>query len=285
MTRERSEENILALTGELPRFLRLLSDIHVDVNPPHTVRLASLPTDSDSVLVLAGDFGSPKKLADWLKMVAPPFPYIVAVLGNHDYWGFSVERASDKWKEGLARHVPEGLMARFTLLERQSVDIGHIRFFGTTLWSDFAGGDPYVMRTAQETMQDHKRIRCHGGVRRFLPRDTLEVHLASKVWLETAVAEPWDGPKAVITHHAPAWESISPSFRKDDLSGAYASRLEETVAQHGDQGVSLWVHGHIHHAVDYRMGAVRVLSNPFGYPREATGVRLDQVIVLEEAVA
>ncbi len=265
-------------------FIRLISDIHVDVNPPATVRLAPLPTDRDSILVLAGDFGTPKKLADWLKMVATPFPHIVAILGNHDYWGLSVERAPEKWREGLVKHLPKDLMARFTLLERQGVDIGNLRFFGTTLWSDFDGGDPYAMRAAQETMQDHKRIRCHGGARRFLPRDTLDVHLASKVWLEESIAQPWAGHKVVITHHAPAWESIYKSFRQDDLSGAYASRMEETVQRLGDLGVHLWVHGHTHHAVDYRLGAVRILSNAFGYPREGTGVQLDQVIELEEQV-
>ena len=264
--------------------IRLISDIHVDVNPPATVRLAPLPTDRDSILVLAGDFGTPKKLADWLKIVADPFLRVVAVLGNHDYWGFSVERAPEKWREGLAKHLPGDMMARLTLLERQTLDIGNIRFFGTTLWSDFDGGDFYSMRAAQETMQDHKRIRCHGGARRFLPRDALGLHLASKAWLEESIAQPWAGHKVVITHHAPAWESIHKSFRQDDLSGAYASRLEETVARTGDQGVRLWMHGHTHHAVDYRIGAVRVLSNAFGYPREGTGVQLDQVIELEEKV-
>lgn len=263
-------------------FIRLISDIHVDVNPLATVRLAALPTDQESILVLAGDFGTPKKLAVWLKIVADPFPHIIAVLGNHDYWGFSVERAPEKWREGLARHLPKALFTRFTLLERQSMDIGNIRFFGTTLWSDFDGGDPYVMRSAQETMQDHKRIRCHGGTRRFLPRDTLEVHLTSKIWLEDAIAQPWLGHKVVITHHAPAWASIYKAFQHDDLSGAFASHLEEIVARSGEQGVRLWMHGHTHHAVDYSIGAVRILSNAFGYPREGTGVKLDQVIELEE---
>ena len=133
-------------------------------------------------------------------------------------------------------------------------------------------------------MQDHKRIRCHGGARRFLPRDALSLHLASKAWLEESIAQPWAGHKVVITHHAPAWVSLHKSIRQDDLSGAYASRLEETVARTGDQGVRLWMHGHTHHAVDYRIGAVRVLSNAFGYPREGTSVQLDQVIELEEKV-
>ncbi len=264
--------------------IRLISDIHVDVNPPATVRLASLPTDRDSILVLAGDFGTPKKLADWLNLVADPFPHIVAVLGNHDYWGYSQERAQDKWREGLAKHLFDDLMARFTLLERQTLDIGNVRFFGTTLWTDFDGMDPFCMRAAQESMQDHKRIRCQGGTKRFLPRDVVEVYLDSKVWLENTIALPWVGHKVVLTHHAPAWESLYPAFRQDDLSAAYASRLEETVQRFGDLGVHLWMHGHTHHAVDYRIGAVRVLSNAFGYPMEGTGVRLDQVIELKEKI-
>lgn len=219
--------------------LRLLSDIHVDVNPPASVRMSALPTDLDSILVLAGDFGSPKKLADWLKIVATPFPHVVAVLGNHDYWGFSVERAPEKWRESLARHLPEDLMARFTLLERQSIDIGNIRFFGTTLWTDFAGGAPRAMQSARDIMRDYKKIRSHGGLRKFSPEHAFLVHRDSKAWLENAIAEPWEGKKVVITHHA----------------------------------------------VDYRIGAVRIVSNPFGYPGEDTGVQLDQVIALEEAVA
>ena len=84
MTWDMSEEDTLALTGEPPRFLRLLSDIHVDVNPPATVRLASLPADRDSILVLAGDFGTPKKLADWLKRWQPHSRT------SWQYWGTTI---------------------------------------------------------------------------------------------------------------------------------------------------------------------------------------------------
>jgi hypothetical protein len=27
----------------------------------------------------------------------------------------------------------------------------------------------------------------------------------------------------------------------------------------------LWLHGHVHHSCDYRIGATRVLANPRGY--------------------
>jgi predicted phosphodiesterase len=264
-----------------PRYLRLLSDIHVDVNPPHSVRFDCLPTDTESLLVLAGDFGTPKKLADWLQIVAEPFPYVVAVLGNHDYWGMSIERAPEKWREALAKHLPEDLLARFTLLEQDILDVGTLRIIGTTLWSDYQGADPYALRAAQEMMRDHKQIRTRGGTARFSVRDAFELHQSSLHWLDTAIGAPWSGSKLVVTHHAPSRESIYPAFRKDDLSGAYASCLDDFVARSGERGVHLWLHGHTHHAVDYHIGAVRVLSNAYGYPNEGTGVILDQAIALD----
>ena len=57
--------------------------------------------------------------------------------------------------------------------------------------------------------------------------------------------------------------------------GAYASRLDETIRIAAQSGVRLWVHGHTHHAVDYVQDVVRILSNPFGYPSEGAGVKLD----------
>ncbi|OFC63523.1 metallophosphoesterase [Acidithiobacillus caldus] len=261
-------------------YLRVLSDLHVDVNPPHLVRLAPLPTDGESILVLAGDYGSPKKLAEWLKMTCGAFLHTVVILGNHDYWGMSVERAPEKWRESLASHLPESIFCRLTLLERKTVDVSGIRFIGTTLWSDFDEGDPWALRAAQEMMRDHQRIRARGGTKRFLPQDALLWHRDSLRWLEGALAEPWDGPKVVLTHHAPLWESIHPHFRSDDLAGAYASRLDETIRTAAQSGVCLWVHGHTHHAVDYVQDEVRILSNPFGYPSEGTGVKLDDVIAL-----
>jgi hypothetical protein len=32
---------------------------------------------------------------------------------------------------------------------------------------------------------------------------------------------------------------------------------------------ALWIHGHTHHAMDYRIGPTRILCNPLGYPHEA----------------
>ncbi len=47
-------------------------------------------------------------------------------------------------------------------------------------------------------------------------------------------------------------------------------------------GVLLWVHGHTHHCVDYRIGGTRILSNQRGYPDQpAGGFRPDLVLDVE----
>lgn len=93
-------------------------------------------------------------------------------------------------------------------------------------------------------------------------------HQASRAYLERVLAEPHDGPKVVVTHHAPSPLSLDPAH--DQLNFCYASNLANLLE---DVGPDLWVHGHIHRAVDYTIGNTRIVSNPHGYrfePRERT---------------
>ncbi|MHB1665875.1 metallophosphoesterase [Thiomonas sp.] len=260
-------------------YLRWLSDLHVDVNKPKDVRLPALPTDPETVLALPGDFGTPKTMADWLNLHARTFPYILLVLGNHDHWGFSRERAVAKWQEGLAKHLTGEFLARIVLLENEWVDLAGVRFFGTTLWSDFSHADPAVLQAARLDLQDYKRIRTAGGTQRFQPRHAVIAHDQAIAWLQKAIAEPFAGPKIVLTHFAPSRKSLPASWADDPLGGAYANSMEALLRVFGEQGVRRWLHGHIHTAAEYRIGQIRVSSNPFGYPGEqgATGYRPDRV--------
>jgi hypothetical protein len=47
------------------------------------------------------------------------------------------------------------------------------------------------------------------------------------------------------------------------LSASFASDLDALITE---SGAPLWIHGHTHNNVDYRIGATRVYTNQRGYP-------------------
>jgi predicted phosphodiesterase len=60
-------------------------------------------------------------------------------------------------------------------------------------------------------------------------------------------------------HHAPSEKSVPPQCKGDILSAAFASNFEPLVES---SNTELWVHGHMHTAMDYHIG------KPRGYPGE-----------------
>src|SRR3546814_2816589 len=48
---------------------------------------------------------------------------------------------------------------------------------------------------------------------------------------------------------APSLQSVDDRYRCDLVSAAYASRLDALVAK-----ADLWIHGHMHSSLDYRIG-------------------------------
>jgi len=95
--------------------------------------------------------------------------------------------------------------------------------------------------------------------------DACALHHQSRRWLQAELGANVSEPTVVVTHHAPSPCSLPDEHRAQLLSAAYASSLDDFVAT---SGASLWVHGHVHEACAYRLGATRVACNPRGYPDE-----------------
>ena len=112
-------------------------------------------------------------------------------------------------------------------------------------------------------MPDFKRISTGGDAPRLLcADDTARLHARHKAWLSAQLGEPFDGKTVVITHMAPSMLSVEEQYADNLGSPAFASRLDALVAQ-----ADLWVHGHMHTSLDYRIDACRVVCNPCGYKR------------------
>ena len=157
-------------------------------------------------------------------------------------------------------------------LENDSIEIGGVTFVGATLWTDFRlfGRDPsLVMESARNGMNDFKRIKfSKQPYQKFRPIHAFRRHQESQDFIASALRASSGRKTVVVSHHAPSSRSIPREFQDDPLSGCYASDLEGILLE---TQPDLWVHGHVHSRIDYRVGKTRVVSNPRGYPGERTG--------------
>lgn len=244
--------------------IHLLSDLHNEFGP-----FTPAPVDCDLV-ILAGDIDVKARAVEWARQAfSGPVLYVP---GNHEFYG------------GHLTHTLEKLRAaqddRVRVLERDEVILCGTRFLGATMWTDFAatGNSPMACLTAQNAMNDFRQIRTE-GYRPIRPADLVARSVQTKDWLRMKLAQPFDGPTVVITHHAPTLRSLQDSpLAGTHLAAAYANRWEELM---GGERMALWLHGHSHRAVDYDLAGTRVLCNPRGYPGEETGFRPDLIIELQ----
>lgn len=237
--------------------LRVLSDLHLE----HFDEGRELPDAPADAVILAGDIHCGGLGLAWAAERFAGLP-ILYVPGNHEFYGSampSLRRELAAEAERLSIH----------LLDNRSLTLGGVRFHGTTLWTDFAlyTDDPdhdlmLIEEKACRLMPDFNIIEQPEG-ELFSPQESRRLHAEARAWLEAELVEPFDGPRVVISHHAPLAECIPPRYRGDVLSPAFASHLPELMGR-----MALWIHGHVHESVDLKIAGTRVVANPGGYPGE-----------------
>ncbi len=243
--------------------LWILSDLHVDVNRRYPLALPN-PRPQHDAVIIAGDICH--GIEEGIRFIAGEqldAKPVMFVAGNHEFYG------SDRHAELAAGRAEATNFPNIHLLEREGVEIGGLTFLGCTLWTDYRYGGPREQRAAMylaaQRLNDHRQIR--NGGRLWTPQDALEEHEASRVWLAGQLTQGGNRRKVVVTHHAPSRRSVQESYRDDLLTTAFASNLDELVAN-----AALWVHGHMHAPADYELDGCRVVANPRGY----VGIREDR---------
>lgn len=252
--------------------LWIFSDLHQEWPDQPWDPAAHAPAAGFDVAVVAGDVHTPLTAAlDWLATRLAGVP-VVYVAGNHDfYWTQGDDRYTiyDQLQRGREMACRLGIH----LLLDDSVIIGGSRFVGGTLWTDFRLGTYSWVHAAatasgRDGMNDYRRIRTGPtSKKRLRPSDVRQMHRETRTFIAKTLAEPHSaGATIVVTHHAPHPQSLR--HPDDDLRWCYASDLSNLMQQ---SSPDLWVHGHIHHHSDYRVGATRVVANPKGNIEEQTG--------------
>ena len=236
--------------------IRVLADLHREFGH------VELPEVDADIVVLAGDTDRGVRGVRWAIERFSPTP-VLYIAGNHEFYGETFEKVIPALREAAAG-------TSVHILENDVFEFGRYRFFGATLWTNFAlfpdQRTDAMFRASDHSsgMNDYKKIRNSArGYKKLSPRDTRLMHLASMEAIAQFLQSHDPKKSVVVTHHAPSIRSLPERRHAELISCAYASHLDDFVLKHQPQ---LWIHGHIHHSADYRIGDTRVLSNPRAYP-------------------
>lgn len=275
--------------------IQLFSDLHLERYPDFRPHI--LP-DTD-VVVLAGDIGSYQSgsrlaTSDFgLERFSPQLPdlahtKVLFIPGNHEFDALDFDETTLRLRATCER-------LGIIWLDREIVTIDHVRFIGTTLWSDF---DALAVETTDLTKQLQQRNKAFRAANYYLSKNTTlkngeqvlaegirEMSLDCQAWLRAALATPFDGSTVVVTHFAPSLLSADPRYGKTPGTAGFCNSMDELFKQ-----AQVWMHGHLHCMNDYvvegRDGAhswsCRVVANPLGYlsKGEQDGFRPELVIEL-----
>jgi len=272
--------------------IQLLSDLHLEVHPGFTPP----PAPGADVLVLAGDIGSYQKgsqLGDeefGLRRFSPlhgwPTP-VIYLPGNHEYDGLDFDQAHARLRATCAR-------LGMHWLEREVLLLGGVRFVGTTLWTDFDALGPspdqpgatlgrQLAAREKAFRAANYYLRTTGSTRGgepLLAAQVRELALECRQWLQSVLAQAFNGTTVVVTHFAPSLRSADPRYGLTPGTAGFCNAWDDLLA-----GADLWLHGHLHAPSNYLHGRCRVVANPMGYARknEQLAFRVDLLIDTDQA--
>ena len=258
--------------------LWIFSDLHYEQGN-------SLPRSAPEhdICICAGDLNHLPWAIESLKSGELGNGTTIYVPGNHDFYRQSSIEYASKIGADSAIH------SNVFLANPAEYCFHGIRFLGCTLWTDYQlfGNQMASMGVAGNCMTDHQLIRTRVGAEKgghgnvpFTTDHALRRHRRELAWLEARLAESFDGPTVICTHHSPSPQSVPERFSDDPLTPAFSSNLEWLIEKYRP---ACWIHGHTHDSFDYMIGKTRVLCNPGGYQHEPNpDFKWDLVIEIDE---
>lgn len=264
--------------------LRIVSDLHLEFDK---YTLPEAPDEAQSVLILAGDIcvadSGPmllERFKSFFEDVSRRFRQVMYVPGNHEHYDGSIVTTPRR----LKRHINEWwglnnvriLANDWYLLEDD--DDSAVAFIGSTLWTDCGKNDPLAM-LHWDMMSDSRKIRTGPSEslaydHKFNIRNQIQEHQKAVLNIFDSLETFKAIKRVVITHHAPSWQSIHPSYEGDNMNMFYASHLDDRIF---DANPEFWFHGHVHNSFDYLLDPTkescqtRIIANPRGYPNHSGG--------------
>lgn len=231
------------------------SDLHLEFGSGWDI-----PSDIDGdVMILAGDMVTFKDYAPLDRFLQGWRKPVLYVAGNHEYYTQTpMDRENENFRSWLSENH-----SNVTFLLDESASIDGVHFFCGTMWTNFNNANRQAMSAAQRGMSDFRVIRNDDGTL-LTPEDTTVFHESFKEKLLAWFARNLDGPRIVVTHHAPVVNPRTQYMNSPLMPGFNSLDMQDMIAEHQPD---LWIYGHTHECDDQEIGKTRIISNQLGYPR------------------
>lgn len=208
------------------------------------------------VLVIAGDLHQECMLGTALGILCDKCEDVVYVFGNHELYGSSFDSLRETLESIKAKNK------NLHVLDGAVVNIKGQRFVGHTLWFRF----------------DEKNKRYRHQLSDF----HLIAMFESQVYNENSkgirfLEETVGSEDVVVTHHLPVKRGISKQYENSQLNRFFLCDMSELVMT---KEPKLWIFGHTHTSVDFKIGKTRFICNVLGYPMESSGFKDDLTILI-----
>lgn len=242
------------------------SDLHADINE-NSYQNTIIPSDSKtSAFVLAGDVNTHLQGMHAINLFrkaceyySTHFKYVIAVLGNHDYYGSDIKNIFIKKIKNV-----------FLLDKTSYLELEDCLIYGDTFWSGL--GDmmnncvsKYILQTGNRDFQNIRNGSDVFANKIFLkymtPDDMIQLHHLAVYNLFEFMKIPHQ-KKIVVTHFSPSMKGVAPEF-KNSLFNEYFHGDMDFYIQRSD--IRYWIHGHTHNSLDYYIGMTNIVCNPMGY--------------------
>lgn len=248
--------------------IQIVSDLHLEfLNNEQVEELADKISHNISVdvLILSGDICSLSsksidKLYTFLDVIEDSYPDIIYVLGNHEYYGTSKQEVHE------LGHKLGKKYNNLHILENNSLVLGDVTFYGTTLWFE----ETVEASLMRYSLNDYRYIKD------FTP----------DVWCRKAISYirsiPDDSSKKVlITHHVPHSRFVSPRYVGNNMNCFYLTEIGKYLNK-----FDLVTFGHSHDSSHYQFSdRTLALSNPRGYvdspSLEGTNDKFEYQLIVE----
>ncbi len=250
--------------------LHILSDLHMEIAP------YELQVFDADVIILAGDIAEGIHGIEWAaSLLEATHANIIYIAGNHEFYHAELNDIRQRINTFCKGH------SRLHYLENDAIIINNVRFLGATLWTDFNLTLPEdqetTLRMSELSLTDFRLIQYYQS--RFKVKDAIKMHHDSVKFIDTKLHEDFSGKTVIITHHAPALQSVAPKYKDSFLKTYFASDLSHLLGQS-----DLWIHGHTHVRSDYQTGKTRVVCNPRGRPdnkEQAENIQFNPALIVE----